>query len=351
MQSTRALPAARRLASLRLPAPFARSLAAIAAALLIFTVFLLATGRDPADAYVKVFHGTLGSKIGWAEIGVRMIPIVLTGLAASIPARVGLINVGGEGQLYFGAWAATGVALYVGGPIGALIPLMALAGILGGAFWAGLAVLARQARGVNEIISTLLMNYVAILFVNVFVFGPWKNPTGFNYPYTRDFDGSAILPAFGDTRLHLGILFPIVAVAVAYMVLSRTRWGYNMRAIGGNVEAARRRGIPVTRYVFLAMLAGGGMAGLAGMAEVSGVQHHLRPGISNNIGFLGFLASWLGDHNPLTIVATGFLLAVVVIGGDLLQFSADLPSAAMNVLIALILFLVLAFRPSRKAQA
>lgn len=351
MESAEAIQKARRLAAHMLPTPLVRSLIAIALALLVFTVFLLVTGRDPADAYAKVLHGTLGSKIGWAEVGVRMIPIVLTGLATALPARVGLINVGGEGQLYLGAWTATGVALYVGGPVGTLIPLMVLAGFLGGACWAGLAILARQWRGVNEIISTLLMNYVAVLFVNVFVFGAWKNPTGFNYPYTRDFDGSAILPSLGDTRLHLGILLPVIAVALCYLVLTKTRWGYNMRAIGGNQEAARRRGIPVTRYMVLTMLIGGGIAGIAGMAEVSGVQHHLRPGISNNLGFLGFLASWLADHNPLTIVAMGFLLALVMVGGDLLQFSADLPSAAMNILIALILFLVLAFRPSKRAEA
>jgi simple sugar transport system permease protein len=331
--------------------PPARSLIAVALALVLFTLFLLATGRDPADAYAKVFHGTLGSKIGWAEVGVRMIPIVLTALAAALPARVGLINVGGEGQLYFGAWTATGVALYVGGPVGTLIPLMVLAGFIGGAAWGGLAVLARQWRGVNEVISTLLMNYVAVLFVNVFVFGAWKNPGGFNYPYTRDFNASAILPALGDTRIHLGIIFPVAAVVLLFLVLTKTRWGYNMRAIGGNQEAARRRGIPVTRYMVLSMFIGGGLAGIAGMGEVSGLQHHLRPGISNNLGFLGFLASWLADHDPLTIVATGFLLAVVSVGGDLLQFSADLPSAVMNILIALILFLVLAFRPSKMAEA
>lgn len=335
----------------RLPTPLLRSVAAIALVLIIFTLFLLVTGRDPADAFVKVFRGTLGSKVGLGEVGVRLIPIVLTGLAAALPARVGLINVGGDGQLYFGAWAATGVALYLGGAGWALIPLMVMGGFLGGAFWAGLAVLLRQWRGVNEVISTLLMNYVAVLFVNVFVFGAWKNPVGFNYPYTPDFGASAILPSLADTRLHLGIIFPVITVTLLQLVLTKTRWGYNMRAIGGNAEAARRRGIPVVRFLVIAMLVGGGIAGIAGMGEVAGVQHHLRPGISNGVGYLGFLASWLADHNPVTLVATGFLLAVVAVAGDLLQFSANLPSAVANVLIALILLFVLAFRPARRSEA
>lgn len=341
----------RRVTGRRLPTAFVRSVGAITLALLIFTLFLVATGRDAADAYVKVYHGTLGSKVGLAEVGVRWIPFVLCALAAALPARVGLINVGGEGQLFFGAWTATGVALYVGGPIWTLLPMMFIGGFVGGAFWAGLALLLRNWRGVNEVISTLLLNYVAVLFVNVFLFGPWKNPKGFNYPYTPDFSPNAILASVGGTRLHWGIFIPLVIVVLFFLVLTRTRWGYNMRAIGGNPEAAKRRGIPVARYMAVAMLVGGGMAGIAGFGEVSGVQHHLRPGISNNFGFVGFLASWLADHNPITIIATGFLLAVVSVGGDLLQFSANLPSAAMNILVGLILFAVLALRQSKKATA
>ncbi len=142
-----------------------------------------------------------------------------------------------------------------------------------------------------------------------------------------------------------------MAVVASYLVLTRTTWGYNMRAVGGNPEAARRRGIPVARYLVVAMLVGGGIAGIAGMSEVAGIQHHLRPGISNNLGFLGFLASWLAGHNPTTIVAASFLLAVIMVGGDVLQFSDNLPSAAMFILIGLVLFFVLGFRRLERATA
>ena len=225
-----------------------------------------------------------------------------------------------------------------------MLPAMAVAGFIGGALWGGIAIMLRNWRNVNEVISTLLSNYVAILFVNVFVFGAWKNPTGFGYPYTSDFPTEAVLPAIAETRFHIGFLLPILAIVVTYLFLSRTRWGANMRAVGGNPDAARRRGIPVVRYIIIAMLVGGGLAGLAGMSEVSGIQHHLRPGISNSLGFMGFLSSWMAGHNPITLIGTSFLIAVIVVGGDVLQFSGNLPSAAMLILIGLVLFSILGFR-------
>ena len=325
--------------------PIVRSLMAVAFAFIVFGIFIAIIGRDPFEVYTKMFEGTLASKVGLSEVGVRMIPFVLTALAASIPARVGLINVGGEGQLYIGAWAATGVALYVDFPtIWLMLPAMAFAGFLGGAVWAGFAIALRHFRNVNEVISTLLSNYVAILFVNVFVFGAWKNPTGFGYPYTANFEVESILPAIADTRLHFGLVLPVIGIIATYLFLSRTRWGANMRAVGGNPDASRRRGIPVLRYLIIAMLVGGGLAGLAGMSEVSGIQHHLRPGISNSLGFMGFLASWMANHNPVAIIGTCFLIAVIVVGGDVLQFSGNLPSAAVLILIGLVLFSILGFR-------
>jgi len=332
--------------------PMVRSFLSVGLALVVFGLFLLIVGRDPIDSLVTVFRGTLGSKVGMSEVSVRMVPLVLTALATAIPARVGLINVGGEGQLYIGAWAATGVALHLGtGQTWLMLPLMAAAGLVGGGLWAGGAVLLRNWRGVNEVITTLLSNYVAILFVNVFVFGAWKNSDGFGYPYTSDFESAAILSAIGVTRLHLGLIMPVLAVAACYLVFARTRWGFNMRAVGGNAEAARRRGIPVGKYLIVAMIVGGALAGLAGMGEVSGIQHHLRPGISHNLGFLGFLASWLAGHNPITIVAACFLLALIFVGGDVLQLSGGLPSSASLILVGLVLFFVLGFRRSERSTA
>ena len=322
-----------------------RPLLGIALALLVFGLFLLVSGTNPVAALLDSWNGVLGSSFGLSEVGVKMIPLVLAALATAVPTRVGLVNVGGEGQLYVGAWAATGVALFfsVSQPW-LMLPVMALAGCAGGGLWAGAAALLRRWRGVNEVISTLLANYLAILMVNIFVFGPWKNPFGLGYPYTEPFDAGAIFPAIAGTRFHWGFLAAAIALVVCYVVLTRTIWGFKMRAVGGNPEAARRRGIDVDKYVVAAMIAGGALAGLAGMVEVSGIHHDLRPGISNNLGYLGLLASWLAGHNPLGIVAACFLIAVFLVAGDVLQLTSGLPSAAGLVLIGLALFFVLGIR-------
>ncbi|MSQ12260.1 MAG: ABC transporter permease [Dehalococcoidia bacterium] len=320
-----------------------RVVLALGAVLALFTIFLAATGRDPAEAYSEALRGTFGSRLGLSELALAMVPLVLTALAAALPARVGIINVGAEGQFYLGAWAATGVALFLTGlPAWSVLPLMTLAGFAGGVAWAALAAALRSWRGVHEIVSTLMLNYVAILFVSLFVFGPWKNPQGVGYPYTESFSEAATFVTIGGTRLHVGVVLPVAAVLLVALLLARTRWGFHTRAIGGNAEAARRQGIPVARYLVVAMLVGGGLAGLAGMAEVAGVQHHLRPGVSENVGYLGFLASWVGGHKPVGIVMASFLLALLMVAGDVLQISVALPSAAVSLLAGMAVLAVLA---------
>ena len=339
------LPSLQRLGDDFLRQSASRAAFGVALALAVFAILLLVSGHDPADALLEAWNGVIGSSFGLSEVGVTMIPLVLTALATAIPTRVGLVNVGGEGQLYIGALTATGVALFFpAGHIWLMLPVMALAGCAGGGLWAATAALLRHWRGVNEVISTLLANYIAILLVNVFVFGPWKNPQGLGYPYTTPFEVAAIFPAIAGTRFHWGFLAPAISLFVCYVILNHTLWGFKMRAVGGNPSAARRRGIAVNKYVIAAMIAGGGLAGLAGMVEVSGIHHDLRPGISDNLGYLGLLASWLAGHNPVVIIAACFLIAVFLVAGDVLQLSVGLPSAAGLVLIGLALFFVLGLR-------
>ena len=340
-----AAPSLQRLGDDPFGRPAFRGAAGVALALVVFALLLLVSGRNPADALLEAWNGVIGGPFGLSEVGVTMIPLLLTALATAVPTRVGLVNVGGEGQLYTGALTATGVALFF--PTGhtwLMLPAMALAGFVGGGLWASGAALLRQWRGVNEVISTLLANYIAILLVNVFVFGPWKNPHGLGYPYTAPFEVAAILPAIAATRFHWGFVAPAIALAVCYVIFTRTIWGFKMRAIGGNPQAARRRGIAVDKCAVAAMVAGGGLAGLAGMVEVSGIHHGLRPGISDNLGYLGLLASWLAGHNPAGIVAACFLIAVFLVAGDVLQLTMALPSSAGLVLIGLALFFVLGMR-------
>lgn len=313
-----------------------------ALALGVFAIVLLVFGKNPLKAYIDIFSGTLASGYGFSEILVKMIPLMLTAVAVAVPARIWLINVGGEGQLFIGALFATWGALTFGSlPSWILLTMMFLLGFLGGGVWAAISGILRARGWASETISTLLLNYVAILLVNYFVFGPWKDPEGVNYPQTSEFVSGAILPALGATRVHLGLVFALVAVMLFAFVLARTRWGLEMRAIGGNQEAARRSGIPIARYVVLLMFVGGGIAGVAGMSEVSAIQGRLRPSLSPGYGYAGFLISWMAAGHPLGIVAASFLLAVITAGGDILQITQGLPASVVSILMAIILFVVL----------
>ena len=329
-----------------------RLVVVVGIAFVAFALLLLAFGKNPAAAYYDVLHRSLGSRYGFSEVLVKMIPLVLTAVAVAVPARVGLVNVGGEGQLYMGAWLATwGALTFDSLPAVALLPFMLALGFLWGWLWAVIAGFMRAKGWVSEVISTLLMNYMAVSIVYLFVYGPWKEPQSSNYPQSPEFVPAAILPTFGDTRVHLGIVFAVAAVALFYLLLKRTRFGFEMRAIGGNPEAARRSGIPVGWYVVIAMLIGGGIAGIAGFSEASGIQGRLRPGLSPSYGFTGFLISWMAGHNPVGILVMSFLLAIIAAGGDTLQISYGLPFSAVNILMGLILFVVLARRPRRREAA
>jgi simple sugar transport system permease protein len=303
----------------------------------------LAFGKNPIKAYVDIFSSTLGSTYGFSEILVKMIPLTLTAVAVAVPSRIWLINVGGEGQLYIGALFATWGALNFNTlPAWILLPFISVLGVLGGGLWGSISGILRAKGWVSETISTLLLNYVAILLTNFFVFGPWKDVESANYPQTAEFVDAATLPSFLGTRVHAGIAFPLATLILFYFVLTRTRWGLEMRAIGGNPEAARRSGIPINGYMILLMFIGGGLAGLAGMIEVSAIQGRLRPSLSPGYGFIGFLISWMAGGNPLGMAAAAFLLAIVTAGGDILQMAHGLPGSAVNILNALILFVVLA---------
>jgi len=322
--------------------PLARFGGLVLLGLLAFALLLLVFGRNPARAYADIFASTLGSAYGFSETLVKVTPLLLTALAVAVPARIWLINVGGEGQLFVGALCATAAALHLADwPRAPLLAVMAVLGFAGGGAWAAVAGVLRARGWASETISTLLLNYVAILLVQYFVFGPWRDPEGVNYPQTAAFGDAAIVPSLPGSRVHAGLLVALLALAAFAFVVGRTRWGLELRAIGGNVEAARRLGLPVTRYVIVLMIVGGGLAGLAGMAEVSAIQGRLRPSLSPGYGYTGFLISWMAGGHPLGIVAAAFVLAVITAGGDILQMTQALPGSAANILLAALLFVVL----------
>ena len=328
-----------------------RALVIALVALAVFALLLLADGKDPLRAYRDTLIYVFGNTYGFSELLVRMAPLLLTSVAVALPSRLGLINVGGEGQLYMGAWLATAGALgFSDLPAWQLLPLMTAMGFAGGALWALLPGILRAAKIVNETISTLLLNYVAPLIVSFFIFGPWRSAESSAYPQSPAFVAAARLPSLDDTRIHLGLLYGIICLALYGLALSRTRWGLEVRAIGGNPEASLRLGIPVRTYMIAAMAVAGGIAGMAGMAEVSAIQGRLVGELSPGYGYVGFLVSWLACGSALGILLMAFLFAVVSSIGDILQITQGVPYAVVNVLMAVILFIVLGQRKPMGAK-
>jgi general nucleoside transport system permease protein len=325
--------------------PVPRALVIALLALAVFAVLLLVAGKDPLRAYRDTLLYVFGNAYGFSELLVRMAPLLLTAVAVALPTRLGLINVGGEGQLYMGAWLATAGALACPDlPAWLLLPLLTVLGFAGGALWALLPGVLRAARLVNETISTLLLNYVAPLIVSFFIFGPWRSADSASYPQSAAFVDAARLPSVAGTRIHLGLLYGLACLALYGLVMTRTRWGLAMRAIGGNAEASVRLGLPVSRTIVVAMAVGGGVAGIAGMAEVSAIQGRLVAALSPGYGYIGFLVAWLAGGRVVGILVMAFLFAVISSVGDILQITQGVPYAVVNLLMAVILFIVLGQR-------
>jgi general nucleoside transport system permease protein len=328
-----------------------RYVAICAVALTVFAAILLAAGKDPLKAYVDTFNFALANGYGFSELFVRMTPLILAAVAVALPSRLGLINVGGEGQLYMGAWAASAGALMLPGlPAWLLLPLVTLLGFLGGAVWGAIPGVLRAAKLVKETIATLLLNYIAPLIVSYFVFGPWRSLENSAFPQSPAFPDAARLPTLFNTRIHTGLVLSLMALVAYWLIMEKTRWGIEMKAIGGNQEAARRLGIPVAAWVVIALAIGGGLAGMAGMGEAMGLHGRLRQGLSPGYGFTGFLISWLAGGNALGILLMAFLFAILTSAGDTLQITQGLPYSVVNILLATILFIVLSSRPLRRAS-
>jgi ABC-type uncharacterized transport system permease subunit len=312
-------------------------------ALIACGAVLLLTGENPFEVYRAMVRGALGDRFGVAETFVKMIPLLLTGLGVSTAFRMQLWNIGAEGQFYFGAIATTGTALFLfpDWPAILLIPAMMMAGLIGGAAWGGIPGILRAYLGANETITSLLLNYVAILFSDYLVLGPWKNPQGFGFPGTKQFPDASYLPHYGNYRVHLGLVFGLVAAVLLWVALRRTRWGYELSVMGENPRAARYAGMRTRRQIVVVMALSGALAGLAGMSEVAGIAHQLPRNLSPGYGYTAILVAWLGRLNPFGIVGVSFLLAALLVGGDQLQLAVGLPSSVAPMIQGAILFFLL----------
>jgi simple sugar transport system permease protein len=314
---------------------------AVLLALVVGIVVFWAAGLSAVYGYRTMWTGAFGGVDALAETLVATVPLIFTGLAVALAGRMLLWNIGAEGQFYMGAVFASALALWFPGwPRPLLLAAMVVAGAAGGALWALGPGLLRAKLAVNEIITTLMLNYVAILYVDYLVHGSWKDPQSLGFPLSKPFTPNATLPAFFGTRLHLGFLLAIAAAVALWLVLRGTKWGYEIRLIGESRGAARYGGMPVVRNVVLVMMVSGAMAGIAGMTEVSGIVHRIQPTISPGYGYTGIIVATLGGFSPLGVLVTAFLFGALQVGGYTLQ-TVGVTRSVVGVLQGAILFIAL----------
>jgi ABC-type uncharacterized transport system permease subunit len=327
---------------LRFLTPFISLLLAMIVVGIIF-VFL---GINPFYAYARILGGAFGSLYALSETVTKAIPLMLAGIGLTLAFRARFWNIGAEGQLLVGATCATGVALaFPDWPQPVLLPAMFIAGFLGGALWGLVPALLKARWRVDETITTLMMVYIASNLVKYLVYGPWKGADEMGFPYTSKFSLSAQLPHLGWSRVHYPTLLLGLALAIAiYLLLTRTKWGYEIRVTGENPTAARYAGMSYLKTALLVMLLSGGLAGLAGVGEVAGIHLRLRypEGISPGYGFTAIIVAWLARLNPLGAVLTSFLLGGLLVGGDAIQLALGLPAATIFLFNGTILLFVLA---------
>ena len=321
----------------------------VAAALLVGAVFLSLTGHSPAVVYPAMLRASFASTFGISDTLVSATPLIFTGLAAAVAFRYNVYNIGAEGQLYIGAVFAAGAGLAVadGVPGAVAIGVILLAGAVGGMAWVAVPALARAWLGTSEIITTLLLNYVALSLLRYLIFGSasfWRDPTATNFPQGRPLPETAWFPEIGVTRIHLGLAVGLVAAVAVYGLLRRTRVGYELAVFGDSPAAARYAGIPVKRTILVILLLSGALAGLAGASEIGGRAHRLDPaGLSVGFGYAGIIVAALARYNPLALVLVAVLLGGVDNAGTALQSiaGARVPAAISTMLQGAILLFVL----------
>ena len=319
------------------------TICAIIFALLTGGAFLYAIGVNPFSAYYEVCSQIFTNKWGIENLLLKMSPLMLTGISVALAAKMRLWNIGADGQFYMGACAATWIALTLGETCNnlTLLPMMFLAGVTGGALWMFIPAFLKAHFNVNDIITTLLMNYIAINWVDYLLFGSWRDPNSLNFPITAIFPSAASLPMIKNINLHIGFLIGIFIILFIYFLLEKSRFGIYVKITGNNPNAAIYSGINKKRLIILIMMISGAIAGLAGVIELTGVHHRLQQNISLGYGYTGIIVTWLSRAHPLGVIFNAFFMALVFVGGEIMQMTAGIPVAMIYLFQGIILFSVL----------
>lgn len=316
---------------------------AVLTTMIVGAILFSLLGYDGLGAVREIFITPVIEPSLWQDLCLKATPLILIGLGLLIGFKANVWNIGAEGQYIIGALAGTGVALATWGMEGWwILPLMCLAGVIGGMLYAAIPAILKVKLDVNEILTSLMLTYVAIQVLNYLMRGPWKDPDGFNFPQTRLFTEAQVLPNISGTYMHIGVLITLILAALVYVVMTKSFFGFQVRVVGTAPHAARYSGFDVKRTILFAMLTGGGFAGLAGIFEASGPFGQMVPQFPTGYGFTAIIVAFLGRLHPLGVVLGGFVLAVSYVGGELAQSSIGLPSAAANVFTAMMLFFLLA---------
>ncbi len=330
--------------------PISRYFSALITLIFLFLAFLagsalfLYAGVNPVEAYYAVAQSFVNPLL-LAESIARGIPIMLVSLGLAIAFRMNFWNIGGEGQLYMGMFAATGVVLWnlethvIPDPL--LLPVMFLASFVVAGLWGVIAAVLRAKLEINEVLTTIMLNYIAILFVDYLVYGPWKDPHGYGFPLTKPFPPSALLPSIPGTHVNMGLAIGIIAAFLVHVLMSRSKIGFEIRVTGDSFSAARYAGISYFKIATVVMMISAGLAGLAGLTIVSGIIGRLRPRASPGYGYTGIIVAWISGLNPWLIVPVSILFGGLLVAGDTLQSAMRLPFAITQVFQALILIFVI----------
>ena len=316
---------------------FVFKLLAIISAILITGITLWLVGESPLDLGWRVVKSTLGTSFGRQQLLLLATPIILTGLSFTLGGRMMIWNMGMEGQLYIGAWAATGVGLFVKGPEWLVLLLMLIAAAAAAGLFALIPAWLLLKGGISEILSTILLNYVAVQWVIFFAKDIWRDSSAASGSAFISFPVPYSLPAL-ISKVHIGILVAVILVIIFSVIMKNSIWGYEVQSIGANKKAARFAGIPVKRHIILIFILSGAISGVAGFIEIAGVAHRLSASISNAYGWDGMLASMLAGNSFLAIIPYGLFLALILNGGTVLK-TRGLSSNLVQVLIGLILLL------------